>query len=79
MNLEEFMSYKDQREILIEEYPNGCVLSKDSSGEILIANPWDAMAIIASLGKMLSIQYLEYGDIIIKSLEEYYEEKHNQD
>ncbi len=44
-------------DIIIEEMPQGCVLSNyQGLGDVTIASTRDALAVIASLRKMLKIQ-----------------------
>ena len=44
--------------ILIEEMPQGCVLSQHISGhEVVISSLQDALAVIESLTRMIKIQY----------------------
>lgn len=44
----------DGHDILIEEMPNGCVIS-NKHGEVTVATTQDALALIASLTKMLQV------------------------
>jgi hypothetical protein len=59
------MSAKDeitQRDIEIEEMPQGCFLSlkRERRRSILVSSPADAIAIIESLCKMIAIQHPEH-------------------
>lgn len=47
--------------IAIEEMPQGCIINH-KNGEVIISSTKDALAVIASLTKML--QFLEQEDII---------------
>jgi hypothetical protein len=55
--IEVHMEYK--RELQIEEMPQGCIVSDGLAQYIVISSPADALAIIASLKKMLDVQYPE--------------------
>lgn len=47
-------------EIFLDEMPQGCVitsLTNDTPGQVTVASPKDAIAVIESLKKMLLVQF----------------------